>query len=113
MKYAIAVHGLRTNVFCNMVARFFLAVKAGQTGRFHEKEAVDDAFDALLKKGYKVYATYVGNDFTEEIENYKAIKVDQSNRNELYKFLAHIKEECTTIDCIICNAGMSIRKAFT
>ena len=67
----------------------------------------------LLKKGYKVYATYVGNDFTEEIENYKAIKVDQSNRNELYKFLAHIKEECTTIDCIICNAGMSIRKAFT
>ena len=67
----------------------------------------------LLKKGYKVYATYVGNDFTEEIENYKAIKVNHSNRNELYTFIAHIKEECPTIDCIICNAGMSIRKSFT
>ena len=37
----------------------------------------------LLEKGYKVYATYVGTDFNEEIENFEAIKVDQSNRNEL------------------------------
>ena len=29
----------------------------------------------LLSKGYRVYATYVGSDFTEDIENYKAIKV--------------------------------------
>ena len=67
----------------------------------------------LIDKGYKVYATYVGADFTENIENFKAIKVDQSNRKDLYTFINCIKEECTSIDCIICNAGMSIRKSFT
>ena len=67
----------------------------------------------LLSKGYKVYATYVGDDFTENIENYEAVKIDQSSRNELYSFIARIKNECTSIDCIICNAGMSIRKSFT
>ena len=67
----------------------------------------------LLSKGYKVYATYVGEEFTEIIENYAAVKVDQSNRNELYTFISRIKEECSAIDCIICNAGMSIRKTFT
>jgi 3-oxoacyl-[acyl-carrier protein] reductase len=66
----------------------------------------------LLEKGYKVYATYVGTDFNEEIENFEAIKVDQSNRNELYTFIAKIKKECTAIDCMVCNAGMSIRKSF-
>ena len=67
----------------------------------------------LLEKGYKVYATYVGADFNEKIENFEAIKIDQSNRNELYSFITKIKEECTAIDCIVCNAGMSIRKSFT
>ena len=67
----------------------------------------------LLEKGYKVYATYVGTDFNEEIENFEAIKVDQSNRNELYTFIAKIKKECIAIDCMVCNAGMSIRKSFT
>lgn len=67
----------------------------------------------LLSKGYKVYATYVGADFTENIENFKAIKVDQSNRDELYSFINRIKQECKNIDCIVCNAGLSIRKSFT
>ena len=67
----------------------------------------------LLAKGYKVYATYVGSDFEEKIENYEPIKVDQSNREELYAFINHIKIECKNIDCIVCNAGLSIRKSFT
>lgn len=67
----------------------------------------------LLAKGYRVYATYVGNDFEENIENFKAIKVNQCNRAELYTFINTIKEECNSVDCIICNAGMSIRKSFT
>ena len=67
----------------------------------------------LLAKGYKVYATYVGEDFAAEMENFQAVKVDQSNRDELYAFIACVKKECTAIDCIICNAGMSIRKSFT
>ena len=67
----------------------------------------------LLSKGYRVYATYVGAGIDEPLENFEPIKVDQSNREELYSFIAHIKENCASIDCIICNAGMSIRKSFT
>lgn len=67
----------------------------------------------LLSKGYKVYATYVGPDFEENIENFEPIKVDQSNRDELYAFINRIKLECKKIDCIVCNAGLSIRKSFT
>ena len=67
----------------------------------------------LLSKGYRVYATYVGPDFTEEIENLEAIKVNQCYREELYSFITRIKSECKTVDCIVCNAGMSIRKSFT
>ena len=67
----------------------------------------------LLAKGYKVYATYVGPDFEENIENFEPIKVDQSNREELYAFINRIKLECKNIDCIVCNAGLSIRKSFT
>ena len=37
----------------------------------------------LISKGYRVYATYVGADFEEQLENFEPIKVDQSNREEL------------------------------
>ena len=67
----------------------------------------------LLAKGYRVYATYVGPDFKDDIENFNPIKVDQRNREELYAFINRIKQECQSIDCIICNAGLSIRKSFT
>ncbi len=67
----------------------------------------------LLAKGYYVYATYVGADFKEKIENFEPVKVDQSYRGELYSFIAQIKRKCDHIDCIVCNAGLSIRKSFT
>lgn len=67
----------------------------------------------LIGKGYRVYATYVGPDFEEVIENFEAVKVDQSDRKQLYAFIERIKGECDSVDCIICNAGLSIRKSFT
>ena len=67
----------------------------------------------LVEKGYYVFATYVGPDFTEKIENFEAIKIDQSSRQEVYKFISYIKENCPRINCIICNAGVTIRKSFT
>ena len=67
----------------------------------------------LLRKGYYVFSTYVGPDFVESIENYEAHKIDQTRRSEIYQFLAYVKTKCPSIDCIICNAGMSIRKSFT
>lgn len=67
----------------------------------------------LIGKGYRVYATYVGPDFEEEIDNFEAVKVDQSDRKQLYAFVERIKKQCESVDCIICNAGLSIRKSFT
>ena len=67
----------------------------------------------LISKGYYVYATYVGLDFTEKIDNFEAIKVDQSNRSELYRFINYVKSQTKELHCIVCNAGMTIRKTFT
>lgn len=67
----------------------------------------------LLGKGYYVFATYVGPDFTEKIANFEAIKIDQSKREEVYNFISYVKSHVDHINCIVCNAGMSIRKSFT
>lgn len=67
----------------------------------------------LISKGYYVYATYVGPEFEEKIENFEPIRVDQSDREQFYAFIGHIKQQCRNIDCIVCNAGLSIRKSFT
>lgn len=67
----------------------------------------------LLNKGYYVFATYVGPDFVEKIENFEAIKTDQCNRKELYDFIFYVKSKIDHLDCLHCNAGMSIRKSFT
>ena len=67
----------------------------------------------LLDKGYYVFATYVGPDFTDKIGNFEAIKIDQTSRSEVYQFIEHVKSKTDHVDSIICNAGMSIRKSFT
>ena len=67
----------------------------------------------LIKEGYYVYATYVGPDFDELIDNFEAIKTDQTNRKEVYRFISHVKDRTDHLDCIVCNAGMTIRKSFT
>lgn len=67
----------------------------------------------LLSKGYRVFTTYVGPEFTEKIDNFFPMNVDQTSREEVYRFLDFVKSQCNTIDCIVCNAGMTIRKSFT
>lgn len=67
----------------------------------------------LLIKGYKVYATYVGADFPDEMDNFVAVKIDQARRQEVYNFIGYVKSQTDHVDCIVCNAGMSIRKSFT
>lgn len=66
----------------------------------------------LLSKGYHVFATYVGSDFTERIANFEAVKINQSKREEVYRFIEYVKAKTEYVDCLICNAGMSIRKSF-
>lgn len=67
----------------------------------------------LLSKGYYVFATYVGPDFSEYIENFEPIKCDQSNREEVHKFIDYVKSKTSHLNCLHCNAGLSIRKTFT
>ena len=66
----------------------------------------------LLSKGYYVFVTYVGDDFSENIENFEAVKVDQTKREDLYSFISYVKSKCSNISCIVCNAGMTVRKSF-
>ena len=67
----------------------------------------------LRKKGYYVFVTYVGPDFTERLDNFEAIKIDQTSREEVYQFISYVKSRCSHLDCLVCNAGMTIRKSFT
>ena len=67
----------------------------------------------LLSKGYYVFATYIGPDFEEQIDYFEAVKIDQTSRAEVYRFIEYVKTKTDHVDCIICNAGMSIRKSFT
>ena len=66
----------------------------------------------LLEKGYYVYTTYVGPDFEEKYNNFEAIKIDQTDRQLVYQFINFVKSQTTHVDCIVCNAGMTIRKTF-
>lgn len=66
----------------------------------------------LLKKGYYVFATYVGPDFKEKIVNYEAHRIDQTNREDVYHFINYVKSKTDHLDCLVCNAGVSIRRKF-
>lgn len=67
----------------------------------------------LINKGYKVFATYVGPDFEETIDNLEAHKIDQTKREEVYQFINYVKSQTNHLDCLVCNAGVSIRRGFT
>ena len=69
--------------------------------------------EMLIKEGYYVFATYVGEDFDNDIPNFEAIKTDQTDRKDVYRFITYVKERTDHLDCIVCNAGMTIRKSFT
>lgn len=67
----------------------------------------------LISKGYCVYTTYVGKPIEEKIDNFIAVPTDQSNHEDVYNFISLIKSQVQHIDCIICNAGLTVRKSFT
>lgn len=66
----------------------------------------------LVTKGYKVYITSRGTNRNPDIKGIIDCKVDQSKREDLYAFIRMIKTEESSIDCIVCNAGATIRKSF-
>lgn len=76
----------------------------------------------LLKEGYFVYLSYSQDDSI--IENLKIElnkispffsihKVNQACYGELSSFIKEIKNKTKTVECIVCNAGTTIRKKFS
>lgn len=75
----------------------------------------------LLSNGYHVIATFAhdiesANAFKKEMQNagydIEVSQVDQCRRQQTYDFINIIKDKFSHIDCIICNAGVTIRKPF-
>ena len=64
----------------------------------------------LVDKEYYVFTTYVGPGFTVKIDNFEAHFVDQINRDEVYAFIKNVKSKTDHLNCLVCNAGMSIHK---
>lgn len=77
---------------------------------------------SLLEKGYKVIVTFskdedaamnfqasLREDFKKSLIIYKC---DQSSSEEVYKFITFVKGLSTHLDCIVCNAGATVRKSF-
>ena len=55
----------------------------------------------LIQKGYYVFTTYVGPEFTDQIENFEAHLVDQTKREEVYAFIKYVKSRTDHLDCIV------------
>ena len=66
----------------------------------------------LIKKGYYVISTCVRNKDNIKIENFEYFYCDQSKRDDVYKFTNYVKAKIPHLDCLICNAGVTIRKPF-
>jgi len=67
----------------------------------------------LVEKGYYVFVTYIGPAFEEKIDNLEAHNIDQTKREEVYRFINYVKSKTDHLDCLVCNAGVCIRKGFT
>lgn len=74
----------------------------------------------LLQEGYYVYATYgndieaarvATNEFEAISEHFAIAQVNQADRNAVHVFTDSLKD--ITIDCIVCNAGSTLRKQIT
>lgn len=73
----------------------------------------------LLKRGYFVYTNYANDDssannalieFQQICNNVRVFKASQTNLNEFSQFTDVIKADENHVDCIVCNAGMTVRK---
>lgn len=67
----------------------------------------------LASKGYRVLATYSSNDMEEEIVNVETCRADQSDKESMRAFVAWVKQTAERVDCIVLNAGITLRKGLT
>ena len=75
----------------------------------------------LLKEGYHVTVTYSGdseaalrcrNELKDISSHSEIIKCDQSNKEDMRRLVELMKNK-GNVDCIVCNAGVSLRRQFT
>lgn len=73
----------------------------------------------LCGRGYEVVASYAHDSSAadkakEEIgADIEFVCADQSKREDTYRLVEYIRNKWNTVDCIICNAGTTVRKSFT
>ena len=74
----------------------------------------------LLQRGYFVYTNYAHDKYAalqaEEIfsgicDNFKIIWADQSEQQEFDKFITTVNKDESSVSCIICNTGVTLRKS--
>ena len=74
--------------------------------------------EMLLKEGYHVTVTYAFDEDSVEPcrerlskvgDSFEILWVDQTNKQEMHDFAMKMREK-GHIDCIVCNAGMTLRK---
>lgn len=75
----------------------------------------------LLSEGYFVTATYAHDEdaakkfetlFPNEVEHIELLKIDQSCKADVRLLAEHVKHQ-GSLDSLICNAGMTLRKGIT
>ena len=64
----------------------------------------------LAGKGYHVFATFSSRDMEEKIENVESCRADQSDKESMNQFIAYIRQRTDSVDCIVLNAGITLRK---
>ncbi len=77
--------------------------------------------EILLCEGYYVTLTYAHNARAAEecitkliqlSDNFEIVKADQNNKNDMQQLTKHILKK-GRVDCIVCNAGTTLRKGLT
>jgi len=72
----------------------------------------------LVGKGYRVIATYAHDDeaarrLEEELRGSVAFfKADHTRREDTYRFVEFVRKNAKAINCVVCNAGVTLRKSF-
>lgn len=75
----------------------------------------------LLRRGYYVFTNYAHDDRGAEAarqafatigDGFEVVKADQAVKQEFRAFVSYVERKVATVDCIVCNAGMTLRKPF-
>lgn len=75
----------------------------------------------LLAEGYFVTLTYghdeesaikFKNEFGKDSDKFELMKIDQGSKDDMHLLADHIKQQ-GALDCLVCNAGITLRKGIT